>query len=77
MISVTELSQELGIPYKRLNRWIHEFGLGTKVGWALILTEDEVEMLKQKLAARKLEGRGKSGRPLILGEIPNGNTQTA
>lgn len=77
MISVTELSKELNIPYKRLNRWIHEFGLGTKVGWALILTENEVEALKEKLAARKLEGQGKSGRPLILGETQNGHTQAA
>lgn len=77
MISVTELSQELNIPYKRLNRWIHEFNLGTKVGWALILTEGEVDTLKQKLAARKLEGQGKSGRPLILGETQNGNTSAA
>lgn len=77
MISISELSEELGIPYKRLNRWIHEFGLGQKVGWAVILTEAEVEKLKQLLNEKHKEGLGKPGRPLILDGAQNGSTSAA
>ncbi len=67
MISITELSREWDIPYKRLNRWVHEFGLGTKVGWAIVLREDEVDTLRSLLKEKKVQGVGQRGRPLCLG----------
>lgn len=69
MVSISELSLRWGIPYKRLNRWVREFGIGSKVGWAVILTDEEAENLKSLIKNKQSKSRGKPGRPVILGKV--------
>jgi hypothetical protein len=68
MVSISELSERWGIPYKRLNRWVNEFGLGEKVGWAVILTDEESEKLKSLIKDKQINAMGKPGRPVVWGE---------
>ena len=68
LLSIRELSIRWGVPYKRLNRWINEAGVGQKVGHGVVLTEDEVKLLSDKLQARAEELEGQRGRPYQLGE---------
>ena len=66
LLSIRELSIRWGVPYKRLNRWINEVGVGQKVGHGVVLTEAEVERLSKMLQARAEEQQ--RGRPYQLGE---------
>lgn len=50
--SVSEAAKELGVPYKRVCRWIKELGLGQKFGagsWIIILSDDDLATLKKKV----------------------------
>ena len=47
MYSVSEVAGMLGVPDKRLYRWIREEGVGTKVGFAVILSDSDIEVLKR------------------------------
>ena len=77
MISITELSQRWGVPYKRLSRWVREFNAGQKVGWAVVLTEEEAEKLRTSLENKRLLRTGKPGHPILLGDKNNGNKKAA
>lgn len=47
MYSISEASNLLGVPYKKLNRWVRLLNLGRKLGgWAVILYEDDLVKLK-------------------------------
>ena len=72
MVSLAELSREWDVPYKRLHRWIQGSGLGRKVGWAVILTDEEAERLKNMVQQRaEMSVRGR-GRPMLLGGLSHG-----
>ena len=69
MVSISELSEKWDIPYKRVNRWVREFGLGEKVGWSVILTEEEARKLRSLIQDKQFKSIGKPGRPVILGKV--------
>jgi hypothetical protein len=78
MKSIGQVCEELGVPYKRANRWLRELNIGTKVGWGVVLSDDDVEKLKRLLKAKQEAGAGKPGRPLTFGqETPNGSPKAA
>lgn len=69
MVSISELSERWSIPYKRLNRWVREFGVGQKVGWAVVLTDEEAEILRVQIMNKQANAIGKPGRPVVLGKV--------
>lgn len=50
MFSLREASDRLGVPYKKVSRWVRELKLGTKLGqWAVMLTDDDIKKLESRL----------------------------
>ena len=50
MITLKEASKKLGLPYKRVSRWVRELGLGFKLGgWTVVLSEDDLKQLESRL----------------------------
>lgn len=50
MFSLNEAAVRLGLPYKRVSRWVRELGLGQKLGgWAVMLTIEDLKVLESKL----------------------------
>lgn len=52
MYSIGEVSKRLGIPEKRLYKWVRRDGLGQKVGFGWVLFDKDVKKLSEKLAER-------------------------
>lgn len=52
MYSVSEVARKLGVPDKRLYRWIREEGVGTKVGFAVILSDADIIVLRRRIEER-------------------------
>lgn len=78
MKSIGQVCEELNVPYKRMNRWLREFNLGTKVGWGVVLDDNDVEKLKELLKAKQQDALGKPGRPLNFDqELDHGSTSAA
>lgn len=50
MISLKEASEKLGVPYKRVSRWVRELGLGVKLGgWTIVLSDNDLKQLESRL----------------------------
>lgn len=46
MISVGEAAEKLGVKYTWVSRWVKKKGLGQKCGWGVVLSEDDLEVLR-------------------------------
>jgi hypothetical protein len=42
-----------GVTEAWIRKWIRVLGLGRKCGWAVILSDSEVNMLREKLSGRQ------------------------
>ncbi len=46
MISVGEAAEKLGVKYNWVHRWVKKKGLGQKCGWGVVLSADDLKVLK-------------------------------
>ena len=51
LYSLGEAASEVGKPYHWVHRWARRKGLGVKVGWGVVMSRGEVEVLRE-LATR-------------------------
>ena len=51
MFAVRDVVKGLGIPDKRLYKWIRRYNLGQKVGFGIVLFQKDIDFLKAKLQA--------------------------
>ncbi len=49
MYSIREVAQELGVTESWVRKWVRLLGLGAKVGWAVILDVNDMNMLRKRL----------------------------
>ncbi len=49
MYSIREVAARVGATEAWVRKWIRVLGLGEKVGWAVILGEKDIEVLRRKL----------------------------
>lgn len=48
MHSLSEASKTLGVPYKKLSRWVRSLQLGRKFGsWVVILSDEDLTILRK------------------------------
>lgn len=47
LISIGEAANRLDRKYHWVHRWVKTRGLGKKVGWGIVLTEDDLRVLKE------------------------------
>ena len=46
LISIGDAASRLGRKYHWVHRWVKSRGLGQKVGWGIVLTEDDLKVLE-------------------------------
>lgn len=50
MYSIGEAVRRLGCSDPWVRKWVRLLGLGQKVGWAVVLSPDDIEQLEKKKA---------------------------
>lgn len=46
LISIGDAAKRLGQKYHWVHRWVRAHGLGQKVGWGIVLKEDDLVILR-------------------------------